>query len=57
MFFVTTGKWTNDQNLVARVESGKSDLEQSDLFDQVAFEPIDARALQRLYSATHQYFR
>lgn len=47
--YVTTGKWTNDQNLVARLSSEKDLLVDLNLFREVEYEPVDADAIQRLY--------
>lgn len=49
LYYVTTGKWTDDTNLVARRDAGKQDVEGLTLFRKVAFECIDADQLQRLY--------
>ncbi len=49
MYYVTAGKWQEDQKLVSRIESEKEALLELNIFDKVEFNPIDARALQRLY--------
>lgn len=55
--YVTTGKWTDDQNLVARFTAAKRDLEQLALFRTVDVTPIDADALHKLYNATKNKVR
>lgn len=52
LYFVTTGKWTNEDKLVARIKSETADLQSTGLFRDVAFEPVDADRLQTLYSDT-----
>ncbi|MGR0481418.1 MAG: AIPR family protein [Candidatus Electronema sp. V4] len=49
LYYVTTGKWTEDNNLVVRRNAGKQDVEGLNLFRKVVFECIDADQLQRLY--------
>jgi hypothetical protein len=52
LFYVTTGKWVDDANLVARKNSVVSDLENTQAFREVTFEPVDALNLQKLYRKT-----
>lgn len=52
MYYVTTGRWNNDQSIVSRIEGVKSDLTSENLFSQVDFIPVDVDYLQRLYKAT-----
>lgn len=54
LFFVTTGKWTNDTNLRAVIDSGVSSLEQSNLFETVHFTPFGARELATSYRKTKE---
>lgn len=49
LYYVTTGKWTNDQNLVARRDAGRQDVQGLGLFRNVSLDCIDADQLQRLY--------
>lgn len=49
LFYVTTGKWVEDPNLIARKESVIKDLQGLSLFKKVAFECIGADRLQELY--------
>ncbi|HRB70671.1 MAG TPA: AIPR family protein [Flavobacterium sp.] len=49
MFYITTGKWTNDQNVVGRANSEKNDLEKLGIFSNVEFIPIDADSISAIY--------
>jgi hypothetical protein len=49
LYYVTTGKWTDDANLVARRDTARQDIEGLGLFRKVSFECVDADQLQRLY--------
>lgn len=50
LYYATTGRWTNDQNLVARANTVCEDLRNTGLFRSVDFVPLDAGALQRLFN-------
>lgn len=52
LYYVTTGRWTEDQNLRTRIEGVRSDLISENLFSLVDFTPVDADYLQRLFKAT-----
>lgn len=52
LFYVTTGKWVNDQNLKAVISSGVNELEDSGLFSEVIFEAYGASDIQKLYQET-----
>lgn len=49
MYYVTTGKWVNDQHLIGTINSLKLNLEEMQIFETVLFNPIDASNLQNLY--------
>jgi hypothetical protein len=49
LYYVTTGKWTNDLNLSIRRDASRKDIEDLGLFRRVVFECVDAERLQRLY--------
>ena len=49
LYYVTTGKWTDDQNLTIRRDAARKDVEDLGLFRRVAFDCVDAERLQRLY--------
>jgi len=50
LYYVTTGRWTDDANLVARKRTVEEDLSTTRLFGEVSLTPIDADAVQRLYN-------
>jgi hypothetical protein len=54
LYFSTTGKWTEDQNLKAVADNGISVLENTNLFEKVSFIPIGARELANLYRKTKE---
>ncbi|HZU31820.1 MAG TPA: AIPR family protein [Candidatus Angelobacter sp.] len=49
LFYVTTGKWTDDNNLNARIGGVKNDLIDTGLFKDVIFVPIGAAGVQKRY--------
>jgi hypothetical protein len=49
LHYVTTGKWNNDQNVIARIESDIKDLRDRGLFQTVTFNPVDAENIERIY--------
>ncbi len=49
LYYVTTGTWVGDQNLVSRIESGKKDLEDTELFSTVSVTACGAREIQQYY--------
>lgn len=51
MYYLTTGKWQNDSKLEARIEHERDALLELNIFREVEFVPVDARALQRLYNS------
>jgi hypothetical protein len=51
MYYATTGKWHDDAKLVARIDNEKETLLELNIFKEVNFTPVDARALQRLYAS------
>lgn len=52
LYYVTTGKWVDDQNLKAVILSGSQEIEDSGLFEDILFEPYGASELQKLYHET-----
>ena len=52
LYYVTTGKWVGDQTLEARRRAVISDLDNTGLFRDVDFTPVDAESLQGLYRQT-----
>lgn len=49
LYFATTGAWTNDKLLQARIDTVKSDLAATGLFRDVTFTPMGADAIQRQF--------
>lgn len=49
LYYVTTGKWTDDQNLTAVREAARTNVESLRLFRKVSFDCVDAERLQKLY--------
>jgi hypothetical protein len=49
MYYVTTGKWMNDANVIGRANSEKAELERLGIFSRVEFIPVDADALSDIY--------
>jgi len=54
LYYCTTGKWVNDQNLLAVINGGVTDLEQANLFDLVTFIPIDAKGISASFRKTKE---
>ena len=54
LYYVTTGRWLNDQAILARIEQGKADLMATKLFSEVEFIPLDADGLKRLHQEMNQ---
>jgi hypothetical protein len=54
LYYCTTGKWVDDQNLLAVINAGVSDLEQANLFDEVIFHPIDAKGIAAYFRKTKE---
>jgi hypothetical protein len=48
LYYTTTGKWIEDQNLVTRRDSEKKDIEDLGLFRKVTFDCLGASELQSL---------
>jgi AIPR protein len=51
MYYATTGKWCDDTHLVNRIEHEKGILLEQEIFQEVYFNPVGARELQRLYTS------
>lgn len=52
LFYVCTGKWVNDQNLKAVIQSGESELDAIGVFDDIKITPHGANEIQKLYHET-----
>jgi hypothetical protein len=49
LHYVTTGKWTNDQNVKGRIDSEIEELRGRGIFQRISFYPVDAEHIERLY--------
>src|SRR5690606_4912924 len=54
LFYVTTGKWTDDPNLKGIIENGIESLEETNLFEKISFTPFGARELSTAYRKTKE---
>lgn len=54
MYYVTTGKWVEDQNVTSRINSVKKDIENLNLFKSIEFSPIGATEIQKFYRQTQE---
>ncbi|MDB5287332.1 MAG: hypothetical protein JWR05_2281 [Mucilaginibacter sp.] len=54
LFYVTTGKWQDDPNLLAVVNSGRNSLEQKNLFESVSIAVYGAREIANAYRKTKE---
>lgn len=52
MYYVCTGKWVNDQNLTAVIESGTSEIDEIGIFEEANFEPCGSSEIQKLFHET-----
>jgi hypothetical protein len=49
LFYVTTGKWVEDDGLKARIDAIKTDLSDTGMFSRVDFTPLGASGVQKRY--------
>lgn len=54
LYYCTTGKWLDDQNLLAVINQGIHDLEQANLFEKVLFHPLGAKEIAASYRKTKE---
>lgn len=52
LYYVTTGRWVNDANLVAIIKNGEYEIEAIGIFDKVQISALGASEIQRLYHET-----
>ncbi len=50
IYFVTTGKWQDDTQLVSRIDNELQTIDELNIFESPTFEPVDARRLQGFYN-------
>ena len=49
MYYVSTGKWNNDEHLLAKINADVPLLENMNIFKEVTFNPVDAINIQKLH--------
>jgi hypothetical protein len=49
LYYAVAGEWHDDANLVARIESGRAELQATHLFSMVSLTPVDGDRLKSLY--------
>jgi hypothetical protein len=54
LYYVCNGSWQNDDSLVTIIEKNKSELDNTNLFEKVEFQPCDSKKLQNLYRKTKE---
>lgn len=54
MYFVTTGKWEEDNNLINIINLNKKEIEEGNLFSDISFEPCGAKLIQGYYRKTQE---
>lgn len=54
LFYVTTGKWVEDRNLLGIINRGIHSLEETNLFEKVSFNPYGAREISGNYRKTKE---
>lgn len=52
LYYVTTGKWTEDKNCKAVIDRTKRRIEEENIFSDVEFTPVDADMLRKYYRDT-----
>lgn len=52
LYYITTGKWVDDQNCTGRMDIARNDLLDMNIFDDVKYIPVGSDLLQRLYRRT-----
>jgi len=57
LYYVTTGTWCNDKDLVSRIKMESDIFEKLNMFQPgIKFEPVDARKLQQYYNYSQNVF-
>jgi len=54
LYYVTTGKWLNDENLLAVINNGITTLEQKNLFEKINITPYGAKEIANSYRRTKE---
>lgn len=53
MYYATSGVWTDEPALLARINQGITDLKNTHLFSHVEFNPLDSEGLRKAYRELH----
>ncbi|GMQ63519.1 AIPR family protein [Vallitalea maricola] len=54
LYYVSTGKWIEDANLKNIIENNIKELDSTNLFESITFNPCDAKILQSMYRKTKE---
>ncbi len=54
LYYITTGNWLKDTNLLAVINTGIQEIKSTNLFKDVVFEPCDANTIQKYYNKTKE---
>ncbi len=54
LYYITTGDWQGDTNLLAVINNGIQEIKSTNLFKDVIFEPCDANTIQKYYNKTKE---
>lgn len=54
LYYCTTGKWVNDQNLVGIFDQNISELEQTNLFEEISYTPMGVKEITSFYRKTKE---
>ncbi len=52
LYYITTGKWTDDKNLVKRINAKRKEIEDKDIFEKVDIQALGADEIRKLYHST-----
>lgn len=52
LYYITTGKWNDDPNLVKRIKSTEKEFESKNIFDKVNIKALGADEIRTLYQST-----
>lgn len=52
LYYITTGKWTDDKNLVKRMTAKKNEIEDKNIFEKVEIQSLGADEIRKLYQST-----
>lgn len=52
LYYITTGKWNDDPNLVKRINSKTKEFESKNIFDKVDIKALGADEIRKLYQST-----